>query len=118
MEQRLMNQKNLKRGKGRPIGMLGSKSVVRTLKVANMELAVRLEHLGKDEESVVSGGVIYVNIDHPLYRTYQGKDELLTTHLARVLTKELTLRAGTKDAEQAFALQAALLLNALKEKGM
>ena len=118
LEQRLIDQKSLKRGKGRPIGMLGNKSVVRTLKIANLELAVRLEHLGKDEESVVSGGVIYINIDHPLYRTYQGKDELLTTHLARVLTKELTLRAGTKDVEQAFALQATLLLNALKEKGM
>ncbi|MCX6718802.1 MAG: ATP-binding protein [Candidatus Taylorbacteria bacterium] len=116
LQARLANQKNMKRGK-RLMGMLGNKSVVRTLKVANMELAVRLEHLGKDEESVVSGGVIYVNIDHPLYRTYRENDELLTTHLARVLTKELALRAGAKDAEQAFALQASLLVNALKEKG-
>jgi len=64
---RLSKQKNFKR-KGRFSGMLGNKSVVRTLKVANMELAVRLEHLGKDEESVISGGVIYVNLDHPLYK--------------------------------------------------
>lgn len=98
--------------------MLGSKSVIRSLKVANFDIAVRLEHLGEDEESLISGGIIYINLDHPLYRTYQNKDEFLTLHVARVITKELTLQAGITNAQEAFALQSALLTDALKEKGV
>ncbi len=98
--------------------MLGSKSVIRSLRIANFDIAVRLEHLGEDEESLVSGGIIYVNLDHPLYRTYKNNDELLTLHVTRVITKELTLQAGIKDAQEAFALQSGLLTDALKEKGI
>ncbi len=107
------------KGKRRRISaILGSKSVIRSLKVVGLDIAVRLEHLGEEEESLISGGVIYVNLDHPLYRTYRNNDELLTTHVARVITKELTLQAGIKTAEEAFTLQSGLLTEALKEKGV
>ena len=107
------------RGKRRRSSVvLGSKSVIRSLRVANFDIAVRLEHLGEDEESLISGGVIYVNLDHPLYRTYRDSDDLLTLHVARVITKELTLQAGIKDAQEAFALQSGLLTDALKGKGI
>ena len=109
--------KEKKKGRGSPSAILGNKSVVRTLKVANLDIAVRLEHLGGDDESMIASGVIYINLDHPLYRTYQKNDEQLTQHIARILTKELTLQTGVKDAEQAFALQAGLLTDALKDKG-
>lgn len=66
---------------------------------------------------MIAKGVIYINLDHPLYRTYQKNDDQLTQHIARILTKELTLKTGVKDAEQAFALQAGLLADALKDKG-
>lgn len=117
IQKRLAKNKGNKKGRGRPSGILGNKSVVRTLKIANMDIAVRLEHLGGDDESMIAGGVIYINLDHPLYHTYQKNDEQLTQHIARILTKELTLQTGIKDAEQAFALQAGLLADALKDKG-
>ena len=82
-----------------------------------MNIAVRLEHLGKDEESAVAGGVIYVNLDHPLYRTYQNNDALLTQHIARILTKELALQTDLKSPQDAFALQTSLLTDALRERG-
>jgi hypothetical protein len=108
--------KKLKRH-GRPSASLGDKSVIRTLKIANMDIAVRLEHLGEDNESRLVGGVIYINIDHPLYRTYHNNDELLTLHLARVITKELALQTGESDPARAFAIQADLLASALQSKG-
>ena len=113
--QKLQEQKE-QRGRGRPQAILGSKSVIRKFKIANFEMAVRMEHLGGETESLISGGVIYVNLDHPLYRTYQNRDELLTLHIARVLTKELALQAGVTSASDAFSLQAELLTDAFKGK--
>ena len=104
--------KNIRRGRG----ILGAKSVVRNLTIAGMEIAVRMEHLGDQDESIISGGVIYINLDHPLYQTYRGKDDILAIHLARVITKELTLHAGIVNAADAFALQSELLTDALREK--
>lgn len=104
--------KIIRRGRG----ILGAKSVVRNLAIAGMEIAVRMEHLGDQDESLVSGGVIYINLDHPLYQTYRGKDDILAIHLARVITKELTLHAGIANAADAFALQSELLTDALREK--
>lgn len=104
-----------KKGKGRSQGILGSKSVIRKLRVANMDIAVRMEHLGSEDESIISSGVIYVNLDHPLYRTYQNNDELLTLHISRVITKELALQTGIGDAQSAFAIQSELLTDALRQ---
>lgn len=104
--------KIIRRGRG----ILGAKSVVRNLTIAGMEIAVRMEHLGDQDESIVSGGVIYINLDHPLYQTYRGKDDILAIHLARVITKELTLHAGIVNATDAFALLSELLTDALQEK--
>jgi len=114
---RLSEQGTTKRRRGRPSAVLGNKSVMRSLKMANLEIAVRLEHLGVDDESHTSGGVIYINIDHPLYRTYHSNDELLTPHLARVITKELALQTGEIDPARAFAIQSELLTTALQTKG-
>lgn len=114
------NPKPETQGPGRPSGRgraskkaLGSKSLVRSLRVLDLDIAVRLEHLGREEsESLISGGIIYVNADHPLYRAYQDKDDLLTLHVTRVITKELTLQTGIKNPEEAFALQSTLIADA------
>lgn len=113
LEERLENKNKTTRAK---IGILGNKSVIRKLRIANMDIAVRMEHLGNDEESLISGGVIYVNVDHPLYKTYQNNDELLTLHIARVITKELALQTGITDASHAFSIQSELLTDALRQK--
>lgn len=102
-----------KRPRGRPQAILGDKSVLRTLKIANLEIAVRLEHLGGDDESVLSGGVIFINLDHPLYAANRRDDKLLAFHLARVITKEVALQAGMSDPRQIFSLQTDLLTQAL-----
>ncbi|KKR34894.1 MAG: hypothetical protein UT67_C0005G0006 [Candidatus Magasanikbacteria bacterium GW2011_GWA2_40_10] len=104
---------NKKRLRGRHHAMLGDKSVLRTLRIANLEIAVRLEHLGVDEESILSGGIIFINLDHPLYRANQRDDSLLAAHLARVITKELALQTGITDPRQIFSLQTELLTSAL-----
>ena len=104
---------NKKRNGRKAAGALGKRTVIRTLTVANLDIAVRLEHLGVDEESFLSGGVIYLNVDHPLYRSCRNNDALLTLHVARVITKELALQSGIVDARQAFALQTELLADAL-----
>jgi hypothetical protein len=106
------NGKIMRRGRG----ILGAKSVIRNLTFAGMEIAVRMEHLGDQDESLVSSGVIYINLDHPLYQTYRGKDDILAIHLSRIITKELTLHAGISNASDAFALQSELLTDALREK--
>lgn len=106
------NGKGIRRGRG----ILGARSVVRNLTFAGMEIAVRMEHLGDQDESLVSGGVIYINLDHALYQTYRGKDDILAIHLSRIITKELTLHAGISNATDAFALQSELLTDALREK--
>ena len=110
---RLAQGANKKRLRGRPHAMLGDKSVLRTLRIANLEIAVRLEHLGVDEESLLSGGIIFINLDHPLYRANQRDDSLLAAHLARVITKELALQTGITDPRQIFSLQTELLTSAL-----
>ena len=74
-----------------------------------------MEHLGeKEDESVISGGIIFLNLDHPLYQTYFKNDDLLTLHVARIITKELTLTTGITSAAEAFALQAELLTDAFR----
>lgn len=114
LEERLGSDKSKKTSKAK-FGILGNKSVIRKLRIVNMDIAVRMEHLGNDEESIASGGVIYVNIDHPLYKTYQTNDELLALHISRVITKELALQTGISDATRAFAVQSELLTDALKK---
>ncbi|MBI2436555.1 MAG: hypothetical protein HYV41_02305, partial [Candidatus Magasanikbacteria bacterium] len=112
-----LGKKQDKKSRGRPAGILGDKSVIRNLHVANMDIAVRAEHFGAEEdESITSGGVIFINLDHPLYRTYQDADELLALHVTRLLTKELALRVGDVSAAQAFAIQSELLTGAGKRK--
>ncbi len=100
---------------GRPHIILGKRSVIRTLQIGSAAIAVRLEHLGNEDASLISGGIIYINVDHPLYRLNLQKDDVLTLHVARVITKELALRAGITDASQAFSLQDDLLTEALRK---
>lgn len=118
LQQRLTGKTPQKKTRGRPAGILGDKSVIRNLHVAHMDIAVRMEHLSSDEdESVTSGGVIFINLDHPLYKTYQNDDNLLALHITRVLTKELALRVGDVSASQAFAIQSELLTGTLGGRG-
>lgn len=114
LENKLGEQKKGK--KTRRSAILGDKSVIRSLKVGDLQIAVRMEHLGTEDESVVAGGVIYINLDHPLYRTWQKEDAQLTQNIARIITKELALQTGVQNVQEAFQIQTSLLTDALKEK--
>lgn len=113
IQQRLDQNKQTKR-RGRPSAMLGQKSIIRKLHLQNLEIAVRLEHLQDDEESLLSSGVIYINLDHPLYHLYHNDEPLLTYHVARLITKELALQAMSQSATDAFHLQSELLTEAFR----
>jgi len=118
LNNRLKQNHDRNKKRSRQAVVLGNKSIIRNLRIANMDIAVRLDHLGIDEdESILSGGIIYINLDHPLYRTYRDNDELLSLHITRILTKELTLSIDSISAAQAFSIQSELLTDALKRKG-
>lgn len=113
MQKRLAENK--KKSGGRKSGVaLGRQSIIRKLKFQNTEMAVRLEHLRDDEESLLSGGVIYINLDHPLYRLYHQDDSLLTAHIARLITKELALQLAPGSAVEAFRVQSSFLTEAFR----
>lgn len=119
MADRLKRNAHHKKPRGRAAGIMGDKSVIRHLRVAQMDIAVRMEHLGVDEdESLTSGGIIFINVDHALYRTYHDQEDFLTLHIARILTKELALRIEGISAANAFAIQSELLTDALKKSGI
>lgn len=99
--------------KARSALALGKKAMIRTLQLQNTSVAVRLDHLQDESESLLSGGVIYINLDHPLYRLYHHNDQLLTYHMARLITKELALQAMPVSAT-AFELQSELLTEAFR----
>lgn len=106
--------KKNKKSRGRPQVILGDKSVIRHLKAANFDIAVRMEHLGDQDESLISGGVIYVNLDHPLYQACGEDGKLLQTHLTRIITKELALKTGISEPRRVLSIQTELLTDALK----
>lgn len=110
-----LDQIKTKRGRGRPSVALGERSIIRKLRFQNVEVAVRLEHLEADnEESMVSGGIVYINTDHALYQLYQADDSLLLYHMTRLITKELAQQASPGSAATAFRIQSDLLTEAFK----
>lgn len=110
-----LDQIKKKRGRGRPSIVLGERSIIRKLRFQNVEVAVRLEHLeAANEESMVSGGIVYINTDHALYQLYQAEESLLIYHLTRLITKELAQQAFPGSAADAFRIQSELLTEAFK----
>lgn len=110
-----IDQIKTKRGRGRPSVVLGERSIIRKLRFQNVEVAVRLEHLEvANDESMVSGGIVYINTDHALYQLYQEDDSLLIYHIARLITKELAQQAAPGSAADAFRIQSDLLTEAFK----
>lgn len=112
IQERLKQNKQKGKGRGRPSVALGKKAIIRTLRLQNVAVAVRMEHLQDDEESILSGGIIYINLDHSLYRVHYQEEQLLIYHVARLITKELALQAMPGNASDAFRLQSELLTEA------
>ncbi len=95
--------------------ILGTKSIIRSLHFQHVDVAVRMEHLrDNSSESTLSGGVIFINLDHPLYQLYHQDERLLLYHIARIVTKELALQAEQQSPSEAFQLQSELLTEAFR----
>lgn len=110
-----MQQATGKKRYGKPSVVLGDRSIIRKLRFQDVEVAVRMEHLEDgNEESIVSGGIVYINIDHPLYCLYHEDEKLLVYHVARLITKELAQQSAPGSAVDAFRIQSELLTEAFK----
>lgn len=114
LRQQLAQSTKTKQRRVRPSVALGKKSIIRKLRFQHVEVAVRLEHLNDNEESLLSGGIVYINTDHSLYRLYHTNDQLLVYHLARLITKELAQQAAPGVAADAFRIQSELLTDAFQ----
>ena len=65
--------------------------------------------------SFLEQGVIFLNIDHPLYRKQMDNTALLTMFISTLIAKEFALKKHPHDAESAFAFQHQLLTDAFRD---
>lgn len=72
-------------------------------------------HHGRDIDKKMLKGIIYLNIDHPLYQKQMDHDSLLTMFIATLISKELALQKHPRDANAAYNLQWQLLTDAFKD---
>ncbi|MCX6807257.1 MAG: ATP-binding protein [Patescibacteria group bacterium] len=93
---------------------LGEKTIIRRLRFRNSGVVCRMEHLGKDEsESLSAEGIIYINLDHPLYRRFAREERTLIFHVVRLITQEMSLSKNPESPRDAFELQSDLMTEAL-----
>lgn len=95
---------------------LANKAIIRRMQFRNLGIVCRMERFGpKYPPSFLEEGIIYINIDHPLYQKQENHDSLLTMFMATLLSKELALKKHPGDASAAYNLQLQLLTDAFKD---
>ena len=91
-------------------------AILQRLRIGQSGISCCLDRFGEDgPESFTEGSVIYINLDHPLYRRQLRNREAHTMHLGRLLTQEIALIKDPKDARKCFARQSELLRDAFKD---
>ena len=81
------------------------KTIIRRLRLANMGLICRMEHLGDQErESYSDFGSIFINLDHPYYRKIEKNENLLIFHLCRLIALEIAIKKE-ENLQDALRLQ-------------
>jgi len=96
--------------------MLANKAIIRRMQFRNLGIVCRMERFGiKYPPSFKEQGIIYINIDHPLYKKQETNDPLLSMFIATLISKELALQKFSADAAAAFDLQTQLLTDAFKD---
>ncbi|MBI5414814.1 ATP-binding protein [Candidatus Peregrinibacteria bacterium] len=89
---------------------LAEKTIIRRLRFKDFGIVCRMEHLGRDEEeSLSSEGIIYLNIDHPLYHRFAREEKTLIFHIVRLIAQEMALSHTPKSPREAFELQSELM---------
>jgi hypothetical protein len=87
------SEKPKKKEKKKPKLSLAHKTIIRRLRLANLGLICRMEHLGQEElESFSEHGAIYLNMDHPYYRKLEKNETLLVIHICRLVSLEIALK--------------------------
>ena len=93
--------KSEKKEKSKKVDSIASRAVVRRLRLANMGLICRMEHLGaKELESYSEQGAIYLNLDHPYYKKIEKNESLHVLHICRLVAFEIALKqeSNVRDA--------------------
>ncbi|MEK7083002.1 MAG: hypothetical protein AAB972_02425, partial [Patescibacteria group bacterium] len=95
---------------------LANRAIIRKMHFANIGIVCRMERFGADyPPSFLEQGIIYINIDHPLYRRQMDNESLLTMFMCSLISKELALKKNPHDAQAAFQFQHQLLTDAFKD---
>jgi hypothetical protein len=95
---------------------LANRAIIRKMKFRNLGIICRMERYGAHyPPSFFEQGIIYLNIDHPLYRKQMEHDALLTMFIATLIGKELAVQKHPHDASAAYAFQHQLLTDAFKD---
>lgn len=94
-------------------------AVVKRLKFKERIVSCCLDHFGEDgPECFTESSIIYINIDHPLYRREARNREAHILNLARLITQELCLmKDPPRNPHKAFERQSKLLRDAFTEEG-
>lgn len=92
-------------------GREGKAVTARKISLGGIGITCALEGLGRDAPPAsTEAGVVYINVDHPLYRKQQERgQELLGFYLSCLLAQQVSLLFAEGDARKAFAMQNRLL---------
>lgn len=89
----------------------GTKAIARRLRLKNLGIICRLEHLGEDrEESFMDQKVMFINLDNPMFLLMQKNERDLSQYMMRLITKEIAIQKHAESSRTAFELQSMLLL--------
>jgi len=89
----------------------GKDSIARKIVIGGIGITCALEHWGRESPAAFTdGGIVQINMDHPLYRKQQekGKD-MLGFYLSVLLARQVALLLAEGDTRKAFTLQERLL---------
>lgn len=89
--------------------------VMKKIKLTKFGVSCGIVSLGEDgPEALSQGNMVYINQDHPTYRRLYKKSDLLSLHLARLVTQEIVLMKKSRiTAREAFDWQSKLLRDVL-----
>jgi len=89
----------------------GKDSIARKIVIGGIGITCALEHWGRESPATFTeGGIVQINMDHPLYKKQQekGKD-MLGFYLSVLLARQVALLLAEGDTRKAFTLQERLL---------
>ena len=102
------DEKETKKEKPKPV-------ILKKIRLKKLGISCGIVGLGENGPEVFSeGNMIYVNQDHPLYKKFYSKQDLLDLHLLRLITQEIVLMKKLRlNARDAYQWQSQLLKDAV-----